>query len=97
MKQISGIGFGRKLVVLLQVPFFNIRKSTRRQYKASVRRMKRQKDYLVREKLAKSFSERRKTGFWSAVKKLRHQSKFRASIVDGVTAPSDIATYLPLT
>ena len=70
---------------------FNIRKSTKRQYKASVRRIKRRKDYLVREKLAKSFSERRKTGFWSAVKKLRHQSKFRVSIVDGVTAPSDRA------
>ena len=70
---------------------FNIRKSTKRQYKASVCRIKRRKDYLVREKLAKSFSERRKTCFWSAVKKLRHQSIFRVSIVDGVTAPSDLA------
>ena len=59
-------------------------------YKSSVRQLKRMQHHLVREKLAKSFSEKKKTGFWSAVKKLKRLPRSRTSVVDGISDPSEI-------
>ena len=65
---------------------FDIRKKTKKQYKQSVRRIKRRNKFLF----SNSYSERRMDGFWLDVKKLVQQSKSQASAVDGITDPSDI-------
>ena len=70
---------------------FDIKKSTKKKYKSSVRRLKRKQNQLTREKLAKSFAGRKKTGFWSAVKQLRRAPTSRAPVVDGCVCPSEIA------
>ena len=70
---------------------FDIKKSTKKKYKSSVRRLKRKQNQLTREKLAKSFAGRKKTGFWSAVKQLRRAPTSRAPVVDGCVCHSEIA------
>ena len=89
IKLISGLKFGRKLGILLQVLFLIIRKKPKKQYKQSVHRIKRRNIFLIREKLSNPL-ERRMDGFWLAVKKLVQQSKSQATAVDGITDPSDI-------
>ena len=69
----------------------DVRKSTKRKYKSSVRRLKRRQNQLSRDKLAKSFTKRKKTGFWSAVKRLKHKSTSQVPVVDGCADPSEIA------
>ena len=63
----------------------------KRKYKYHVRELKRKQNKLNRERLAKSFAEKRKDGFWSAIKNLKCGSMSRASVVDGCTDSSDIA------
>ena len=69
----------------------DIKKSTKRKYKSSVRQLKRKQNQLKREKLAKSFAKNKKDGFWSAVKQLKRGSTSRVSVVDDCTDSSDIA------
>ena len=69
----------------------DIRKNSERKYKYNVRELKRKQNKLNHERLAKSFAEKRKDGFWSAVKNLKCLSTSRASVVDGCTDSSDIA------
>ena len=53
--------------------------------------MKCSQNQLTRDKLAKSFTKRKKTGFWSAVKRLKHKSTSQVPVVDGCVDPSEIA------
>ena len=69
----------------------DIKKSTKRKYKSSVRQLKRKQNQLKREKLAKSFAKNKKDGFWSAVKQLKRGSTSRVSVVNDCTDSSDIA------
>ena len=71
--RISGTGYGEKLVAPSLVFFIIIiKKSTKRKYKSSVRRLKRKQHRLVREKLAKNYADKKKNDFWSAVRQLSH-------------------------
>ena len=70
---------------------FDIKKSTKRKYKSSVRRLKHKQNQLTREKLAKSFAERKKAGFWSAIKQIRRTPTPQVPVVDGCADPSEIA------
>ena len=67
---------------------FNIKRNAKRNYKSSVRRLQRRQQYLLRNKLARSFAEKRNDNFWSKVKQL---TTTHASVVDGISGPSNIA------
>ena len=69
----------------------DVRNSTKMKYKSSVRRLKRRQNQVTRDKLAKSFTKRKKTGFWSAIKQLKHKSTSQVPVVDGCADPSEIA------
>ena len=69
----------------------DIKKNSKRKYKYHVIELKRKQNKLNRERLAKSFAEKRKDGFGSAVKNLKCGSTSRASVANGCTDSSDIA------
>ena len=57
-----------------------------------IRRIKRRQNHLVRNKLAQSFSKKRKNNFWSVVKGLAKSHKPTcAPIVDGISGGNNIA------
>ena len=70
---------------------FNIRRYTKRKYKSSVRRLQRRQQYLRRERLARSYAEKKMDDFWTKVKQLNHSSTTRAPVVDGVSGSLSIA------
>ena len=71
---------------------FNIKKNAKSRYKYAVRRIKRRQNHLVRNKLAQSFSKKRKNNFWSVVKGLAKSHKPTCGpIVDGISGGNDIA------
>ena len=70
---------------------FDIKKSTKKKYKSSVRSLKCKQNQLIREKLAKFFAERKRAGFWSSVKQIIQTQNPQVPVVDGCTDPSGIA------
>ena len=52
-----------------------IKKKSKSRYKYEVRRLKRRREHIAREKLAKAFSIRNKKDFWQNVKKFRSTSQ----------------------
>ena len=73
----------------------DIKKRTKRKYKTSVRRLKRKQQHLLRNKLARSFSNRRNNKFWSKVRQLnRSSASSSSSIVDGVSGARNIANLM---
>ena len=68
---------------------FQIKKYAKSRYKYEVRRLLRNQQHLLRCKLARSFTSRKKHGFWSAVNKCN--SIRQVPIVDGVCGDSEIA------
>ena len=71
---------------------FNIKREAKRSFKSSVRRLKRRQQYLVRDKLAKSFGSKKKDKFWSEVKRLKSAKNSSCSpVVDGISGGMNIA------
>ena len=62
-----------------------IKKKSKSRYKYEVRRLKRRKEHIAREKLTKAFSIRNKKDFWKKVKQLRNTSQAPAHHrIDGI-------------
>ena len=61
---------------------FQIKK---RRYKYEVRRLVCRQKYLLQNKLATSFAEKRKNSFWTHVRKLNSSSSTLAPTIDGVS------------
>ena len=57
-----------------------------------MRYFRRKQHGLIREKLAKSYADKKKAGFWTAVRHLRRLPSSQASVVDNSSDPSEIAT-----
>ena len=70
---------------------FNIKRNAKKRFKYAVRRLKRRRDYLVREKLASAFSTRDKNRFWSEVRRLNHIRKSSAPSIDNTSDIQQIA------
>ena len=70
---------------------FNIKRNAKLRLKYAVRRLKRRKDFLVREKLARAFAARKKYKFWSEVRRLNHVKKSCAPSIDGTSNIQQIA------
>ena len=71
---------------------FQIKKNAKSRYKYEVRRLLRNQQHLLRRKLARSFTSRKKHGFWSAVRAVNKCNSTRqVPIVDGVSGDSEIA------
>ena len=69
-----------------------IKKKVKKRYKYAARKVKRQQKYLLRDKLAKSLTQKSPRDFWSLVNKLSKPGKSCfASVVDGVADGDDIA------
>ena len=70
---------------------FQIKRNAKRRYKYEVRRLVRRQKYLLQNKLATSFAEKRKNSFWSHVRKLNRSSSTLAPTIDGVSGSRNIA------
>ena len=70
---------------------FNIKRKAKTRFKYAVRRLKRRRDFLVREKLSCAFTARNKQKFWSEVRRLNHVKKSYAPSIDGISDPPHIA------
>ena len=63
-------------------------------FKYAVRRLKRRKDFLICEKLARAFAARKKNKFWSEVRRLNHVNKSCAPSIDGTSNIQQIADFV---
>ena len=75
----------------------NIRRKTKARYKFAVRRIKRRKHFIIREKLAYSREQKNAREFWDVVNrniKSKHSSP--APIVDGISGDKEIADLFAL-
>ena len=75
----------------------NIRRKTKARYKFAVRRIKRRKHFIIREKLAYSREHKNAREFWDVVNcniKSKHSSP--APIVDGISGDKEIADLFAL-
>ena len=70
---------------------FQIKRNAKRRYKYEVRRLVRRQKYLLQNKLATSFAEKRKNSFWTHVKKLNSSTSTLAPTIDGVSGSRNIA------
>ena len=70
---------------------FQIKRNAKRRYKYEVRRLVREQNYLLQNKLATSFAEKRKNSFWTHVRKLNSSSSTLAPTIDGVSGSRNIA------
>ena len=64
-----------------------IKQCAKKRYKYEIRRLKRRKQFLLRDRLARSFAMKKKSTFWSNVKRLNC-----SPVVDGVRGPTNIAS-----
>ena len=70
---------------------FNIKRNTKSRFKYAVCRLKRRKEYLIRERFASSFTSRKKYQFSCEVRRLNRVRKSIAPCVGGVTGAQHIA------
>ena len=70
---------------------FNIKRNAKRRFKYAVCRLRRRKEFLIREKFACSFAARKKDRFWSEVRWLNHVKKSCVPSVDGICGTQHIA------
>ena len=74
---------------------FNIKRSAKSRYKYAVRRLKRRQRFLLQEKLAHSFSRKRKDRIWSDIRCLNNSSTpCSAPVLDGISGSRNIANML---
>ena len=72
---------------------FNIKKGAKRRFKYEVRRIKRRRQQLLRDKLAFSFARKRKDKLWSDIKRLnRSGDSLLAPVVDGSSGGRNITS-----
>ena len=73
---------------------FNIKRCVKRRFKYEVRRIKRRRQQLLRDKLAFSFARKRKDKFWSDIKRLnRSGDSLLAPVVDGSGGRNIASTF----
>ena len=72
----------------------NIRRKTKAHYKFAVRRIKRRKHFIIREKLAYSREHKNAREFWDVVN--RNIKSSPAPIVDGISGDKEIADLFAL-
>ena len=70
---------------------FQIKRNAKRRYKYEVRHLGCRQKYLLQNKLATSFAEKRKNSFWTHVRKLNSSSGTLAPTIDGVSGSRNIA------
>ena len=71
-----------------------IKRRTKSRYKYEVRRLKRQREHIIREKIGLAFSQSRHKDFWREVQKVNRSSRGNSqstSCVDGCVRDSDIS------
>ena len=69
-----------------------IKRQAKKRYKFEVRRIKRRRQYLIRDRLAHSFTKRKKDSLWLDVKSINKSNASRFSpVVDGVNGDTNIA------
>ena len=66
-------------------------KNSKRRYKYEVRRLIRKQNNLLQKKLATSFVRKKKSSFWSDIKKLNSSSPSLPPVIDGVSGSRNIA------
>ena len=87
----SGLGRGWVAIYPSAGVLFNIKRNAKLRFKYAVRRLKRRKDFLIREKLARAFAARKKHKFWSDIRRLNHVKKSCAPSIDGTSNIQQIA------
>ena len=68
-----------------------IKKNSKRRYKYEVRRLIRKQNDLLQKKLAASFVRKKKSSFWSDIRKLNSSSPSLPPVIDGVSGSRSIA------
>ena len=64
-------------------------------YKSETRRLRRGQEKILRHKLASSFSKKKISSFWSAVKRCKTvRSRSHAQMIDGLSGERCIANYM---
>ena len=87
----SGLGRGWVAIYPSAGVLFNIKRNAKLRFKYAVRRLKRRKYFLIREKLARAFAARKKHKFWSDIRRLNHVKKSCAPSIDGTSNIQQIA------
>ena len=64
---------------------------TRANYHYSVRQVKKNEEFIVRERIANALIEDPSRSFWAEVKQIRHYKSSNSIIVDGCTNEAAIA------
>ena len=65
---------------------------TRAAYHYAIRRLKKDEESIIRERIADAMLNDKGRNFWSEVKRLRSQKTSSSRIIDGQTAVSSIAS-----
>ena len=68
-----------------------IKKNSKKRYKYEVRRLVRRQNSLIKKKLAASYSLKKKSSFWTNVKKLQSSSTSLPPLIDGIAGNNSIA------
>ena len=68
-----------------------IKIKAKKRYKYEVRRLKRRQQFLLQDRLARSFASKRKVKFWVHVKRLMSRPSHPSPLVDGVNGKTEIA------
>ena len=90
----SGLGRGSVAIYPSASVLFNIKRNAKLRFEYAVRRLKRRKDFLICEKLARAFAARKKYKFWSEVRRLNHVKKSCAPSIDGTSNIQQIADFV---
>ena len=67
-----------------------IKRQAKKRYKFEVRRIKRRRQYLIRDRLAHSFTKRKKDSFWLDVKSIKSNAPRFSPVVDGANGDTNI-------
>ena len=73
---------------------FQIKKNSKKRYKYEVRRLKRQRDHLFRERLGSALSDSSYRDFWKEVRKVNKVGRGQAQtapLIDGFCNDNDIS------
>ena len=68
-----------------------IKRQAKKRYKFEVRCIKRRRQYLIRDRLAHSFTKRKKDSFWLDVKSIKSNAPHFSPVVDGANGDTNIA------
>ena len=94
LQPLFGTDCGSNVVVHRLVFYLKIKRRTKSRYKYEVRRLKRQREHIIREKIGLALSQSRHKDFWREVQKVNRSSRGNSqstSCVDGCVRDSDIS------